>query len=193
MSPANHRHERVGEEIAHEINALLVGELKDPRLEGMVVASEVRVQPDMKHARVFINVKGTNKEQSDAIKALEHASGYIRRELVERLQLRRVPELPRNRACSGEWRHRRRRRASGRSTAWAQAEVRGKCSWCARPNHSLRRLPIPKHPCKGFSRLRKCIALRPKPPFLLCLACFTWEITSAKRSGGGPHGNDNER
>src|SRR6202795_3059792 len=93
MSPANHRHERVGEEIAHEINAMLAGELKDPRLEGMVVASEVRVQPDMKHARVFINVKGTNKEQSDAIKALEHASAYIRRELIERLQLRRVPEL----------------------------------------------------------------------------------------------------
>ena len=93
MSPANHRHERVGEEIAHEINAMLAGELKDPRLEVSVVASEVRVQPDMKHARVFINVQGTNKEQSDAIKALEHASGYIRRELVERLQLRRVPEL----------------------------------------------------------------------------------------------------
>jgi ribosome-binding factor A len=93
MSPANHRHERVGEEIAHEINAMLAGELEDPRLEGMVVASEVRVQPDMKHARVFISVKGTNKEQSDAIKALEHASGYIRRELVERLQLRRIPEL----------------------------------------------------------------------------------------------------
>jgi ribosome-binding factor A len=83
----------VGEEIAHEINAMLAGELKDPRLEVSVVASEVRVQPDMKHARVFISVKGTNKEQADAIKALEHASGYIRRELVERLQLRRVPEL----------------------------------------------------------------------------------------------------
>jgi ribosome-binding factor A len=93
MSPANHRHERVGEEIAHEVNAMLAGELKDPRLEGMVVATQVRVQPDMKHARVFISVTGTNKEQSDAIKALEHASGYIRRELVERLQLRRVPEL----------------------------------------------------------------------------------------------------
>jgi len=93
MSPDHHRHLRVGEEIAHEINAMLAGELKDPRLEGSVVASEVRVQPDMKHARVFINVQGTNKEQSDAIKALEHASGYIRRELVERLQLRRVPEL----------------------------------------------------------------------------------------------------
>ena len=93
MSSTNHRHERVGEEIAHEINAMLAGELKDPRLEGSVIASEVRVQPDMKHARVFISVKGTSEEQSDAIKALEHAAGFIRHELVERLQLRRLPEL----------------------------------------------------------------------------------------------------
>ena len=93
MSSTNHRHERVGEEIAHEINAMLAGELKDPRLEGSVVASEVRVQPDMKHARVFISVKGTSEEQTDAIKALEHAAGFIRHELVERLQLRRLPEL----------------------------------------------------------------------------------------------------
>jgi ribosome-binding factor A len=93
MSPTNHRHERVGEEIAHEINAMLAGELKDPRLEGMVVVSEVRVQPDMKHARVFVNMRGSGKEQNDAIKALEHASGYIRSELIERLRLRRLPEL----------------------------------------------------------------------------------------------------
>jgi len=94
MSPANHRHERVGEEIAHEINAMLAGELKDPRLEVSVVASEVRVQPDMKHARVYVSVRTENsREQTDAIKALEHASGYIKQELVERLQLRRVPDL----------------------------------------------------------------------------------------------------
>ena len=94
MSPDHHRHERVGEEIAHEINAMLAGELKDPRLEGSVSVSAVRVQPDMKHARVFVCVRSENvKEQTDAIKALEHAMGYIRHELVERLQLRRVPEL----------------------------------------------------------------------------------------------------
>jgi len=92
--PDHHRHERVGEEIAHEINAMLAGELKDPRLEGNVCVSEVRVQPDMKHARVFVSVRTENsKEQSDAIKALEHASGYIRHELIERLQLRRLPDL----------------------------------------------------------------------------------------------------
>lgn len=93
MSPANHRHLRVGEEIAHEINAMLVGELKDPRLEGNVVVNEVRVQQDMKHARVFVSMQGSVSEQTDAVKALEHAAGYIRRELIERLQLRRVPEL----------------------------------------------------------------------------------------------------
>lgn len=93
MSSTTHRHERVGEEIAHEINSMLAGELKDPRLEGSIIASEVRVQPDMKHARVFISVKGTSEEQADAIKALEHAAGFIRHELVERLQLRRLPEL----------------------------------------------------------------------------------------------------
>lgn len=93
MSTANHRHERVGEEIAHEINSMLAGELKDPRLEGMIAVGEVRVQPDMRHARVFINVRGTAKEQEDAIKALDHAEGFIRSELVERLRLRRTPEL----------------------------------------------------------------------------------------------------
>jgi ribosome-binding factor A len=94
MSPDHHRHQRVGEEIAHEINAMLAGELKDPRLEGNVCVSEVRVQPDMKHARIFVSVRTENaKEQTDAIKALEHAAGYIRHELIERLQLRRVPDL----------------------------------------------------------------------------------------------------
>ena len=93
MNSTNHRHERVGEEIAHEINAMLAGELKDPRLEGMVVVTEVRVQPDMKHARVFIQARGTSKEQSDTIRALEHAAGYIRSEIIERLQVRRLPEL----------------------------------------------------------------------------------------------------
>jgi ribosome-binding factor A len=73
---------------------MLAGELKDPRLEGNVCVSQVRVQPDMKHARVFVSVRTENaKEQSEAIKALEHASGYIRHELIERLQLRRLPDL----------------------------------------------------------------------------------------------------
>lgn len=93
MTTVNHRSERIAEEIAHEINAMLAGELKDPRLECSVVVSEVRLAPDMRHARIFIVVRASEKEQQDAIKALDHASGFIRHELVERLQLRRMPDL----------------------------------------------------------------------------------------------------
>ena len=93
MTTVNHRHERIGEEIAHEINAMLAGELKDPRLEISVVVNEVRVAPDGRNARVFVGARGTEAEQRGAIKALEHAVGFIRHEILERLQLRRVPDL----------------------------------------------------------------------------------------------------
>jgi ribosome-binding factor A len=93
MTAPNHRHERIGEEIAHEINAMLAGELKDPRLEISVVVNEVRIAADGRHARVFIAARGTEAEQKGAVKALEHAVGYIRHEILERLQLRRVPDL----------------------------------------------------------------------------------------------------
>jgi ribosome-binding factor A len=93
MTTVNHRRERIGEEIAHEINAMLAGELKDPRLEISVVVNEVRVAPDGRNARVFVGARGTEAEQRGAIKALEHAVGFIRHEILERLQLRRVPDL----------------------------------------------------------------------------------------------------
>ena len=93
MTTVNHRKERIGEEIAHEINAMLAGELKDPRLEISVVVNEVRVAPDGRNARVFVGVRGTEAEQRGAIKALEHAANFIRHEILERLQLRRVPDL----------------------------------------------------------------------------------------------------
>jgi ribosome-binding factor A len=49
--------------------------------------------PQKIHTTRIVNMRGTSIEQNDAIKALEHASGYIRSEIIERLQLRRLPEL----------------------------------------------------------------------------------------------------
>ncbi len=93
MTVAGHRHERVAEEILHEISAMLAGELKDPRLEGLVFVTEVRVAPDLKQARVYVSVAGNAAEQAAAMKGLAVAAGFIRHELVERVQLRRAPEL----------------------------------------------------------------------------------------------------
>jgi ribosome-binding factor A len=93
MTVAGHRHERIAEEMQHEIGAMLAGELKDPRLEVLSVVTEVRVSPDLKQARVYVSVAGDEAEQAAALKGLVAAAGYIRRELSERLQIRRTPEL----------------------------------------------------------------------------------------------------
>lgn len=72
---------------------MLAGELKDPRLTGFATVTEVRVKPDLKQVRVYVSVMGTEQERASTIKALTAASGFIRRELCERLRMRRAPEL----------------------------------------------------------------------------------------------------
>jgi ribosome-binding factor A len=93
MSAPGHRHERVAEEIRHEISILLAGELKDPRILGLVTVTEVRLTPDLRQARVFVSVMGTEAEQASTLEGLDAASGFVRRELTERLRLRRAPEI----------------------------------------------------------------------------------------------------
>ena len=93
MTVAGHRHERVAGEIQQEIGIMLAGELKDPRLAGLSTVTEVRLSPDLKQARVYVNVVGTEAERAAALQGLAAAAGFIRHELSERLQMRRAPEL----------------------------------------------------------------------------------------------------
>ncbi|HVC00039.1 MAG TPA: 30S ribosome-binding factor RbfA [Candidatus Dormibacteraeota bacterium] len=90
--PGHHR-ERLVEEMRQEIEAMLAGELKDPRLTPTIFVSEVRLGPDRGQAKVFVSVQGTEAERAAVINALEAAAGFIRFELAERLQLRRSPRL----------------------------------------------------------------------------------------------------
>lgn len=93
MTVAGHRPERIAEEIRTEVSLMLAGELKDPRLAGSMDVSEVRVSPDLKHVRVFVRVLGSEAERAATLAGLTAAAGYIRHELVERVQLRRAPEI----------------------------------------------------------------------------------------------------
>jgi ribosome-binding factor A len=88
-----HRFERVAEEINHEVSLMLAGELKDPRLAGPVIVTEVRVSPDMGTVRVYVQIEGQPAERAATLDGLKAASGFIRHELVERLQLRRAPDV----------------------------------------------------------------------------------------------------
>jgi ribosome-binding factor A len=93
MTVAGHRPERIAEEIRHEVSLMLAGELKDPRLAAGLDVTEVRVSPDLRQVRVYVHVLGDEGERASALAGLEAASGYVRHELVERLQLRRAPEV----------------------------------------------------------------------------------------------------
>ncbi|HWG59789.1 MAG TPA: 30S ribosome-binding factor RbfA [Candidatus Acidoferrales bacterium] len=93
MTVGGHRSERVAEEIHNEIALMLAGELKDPRLAVPLNLTEVRLSPDMRTVRVFIQIEAPEAERAEVLEGLKAASGYIRHELVERLHLRRAPDV----------------------------------------------------------------------------------------------------
>jgi len=84
--------ERLEEALREEIATILEGELSDPRI-GLVTVSEAHLAPDSRSARVMVVVTGDDKQAEETMEGLEAATGYIRRELTERLHLRRAPEL----------------------------------------------------------------------------------------------------
>lgn len=93
MTVVGHRPERIAEEIRNEVSLMLAGELKDPRLASAMNVTEVRVTPDLKHVRVYVEILGSDTQRQATLDGLAAASGFIRHELVERLHLRRAPEV----------------------------------------------------------------------------------------------------
>lgn len=83
---------RVGEALREEIETLVEGELADPRI-GLVSVTAVHIADDGRSAEVWINVEGDDAEADRSLEGLEAAREYIRHELVERLRIRRSPEL----------------------------------------------------------------------------------------------------
>ncbi len=92
MTVAGHRPQRLGQRILEEVSELLLGELKDPRIASATVTG-VRVTPDLRQAFVGVSVVGSNKEKKQTLEGLRAATPFIRHELAERLDIRRVPDL----------------------------------------------------------------------------------------------------
>ena len=87
-----HRSKRVSEAVREELTEIIGFELSDPRLASVDVTG-VAVTPDSRHATVTVSLRGGEREQREAMAALEHARNYLRHELAGRLNLRRIPEL----------------------------------------------------------------------------------------------------
>ena len=87
-----HRTERIAETLREEIAQIVGYELEDPRLT-MVTVTEVRVADDLRDASVYVTVHGDEDVHLKALKALEHAAPYVRRQLGFSMNLRHTPVL----------------------------------------------------------------------------------------------------
>lgn len=85
------RTQRLGEQIRRELSVLIQNEVKDPGL-GMVSLTAVKLSRDLSHATIYVTVM--NQEEKDAsIKALNRASGFLKRKLAMQIHSRIVPAL----------------------------------------------------------------------------------------------------
>lgn len=87
-----HHRGRLGEALREEIETLVEGELGDPRI-GLVSVVGVHLAEDGRSAQVLVDVDGDDDEVERSLAGLEAAKAYIRREVTDRLHLRRAPEL----------------------------------------------------------------------------------------------------
>lgn len=83
---------RVAELIKREISQLLMVGIKDDRVgAGIVSVTDVELSRDLQHAKVFVSIYGDEAAQAETMEGLEAATRYVRREIGQRLSLRRAP------------------------------------------------------------------------------------------------------
>ncbi len=83
---------RVAEALREELGEIIGFELEDPRLTSVTV-TDVRVADDLRDASVYVTVAGDEEEHDKALRALQHAAPYVRKQLGFALNLRHTPAL----------------------------------------------------------------------------------------------------
>lgn len=90
---ASNRITRISEEVMRALAEALRA-VKDPRVQnGLVSVTHCEVTNDLRYAKVYISVLGTPEQARDVMKGLKSASGWLRREVGHKVQLRYAPEL----------------------------------------------------------------------------------------------------
>jgi ribosome-binding factor A len=85
---------RVSSLIKREISQMLLNEIKDDRVgAGMVSITDVDVSGDLQHAKVFVSIYGTEAAKAETMEGLRSSTAFVRRELGNRMRLRRTPEV----------------------------------------------------------------------------------------------------
>jgi len=86
------KQDRMSERIQAILSELLLREVADPRLQHITV-TEVKLDPELMFANVYINALGDESRQKDVLAGLQRAKGFLRREVGKRVRLRNSPDL----------------------------------------------------------------------------------------------------
>ena len=85
---------RVASLIQQEVSQMVLHEIKDDRVgAGMVSVTDVDVSGDLQHAKIYVSIYGTEEARAETMAGLKAATGFVRRELGQRIRLRRTPEV----------------------------------------------------------------------------------------------------
>jgi ribosome-binding factor A len=89
----NRRLQRLAGLLQQELSELLLRQVKDPRLTRLVSITRVVISADLRHALVYVSVMGSEEEKASTLEGLTAAAPFLRRELNNRVAVRRIPEL----------------------------------------------------------------------------------------------------
>jgi ribosome-binding factor A len=90
--PSQMRMQRIADRIRQELSEMVVMELSDPRLSGITI-TDVKVDRELAYADIFVSAIEGHERAPEVLAGLEHASGYLRHALAERIDLRVFPKL----------------------------------------------------------------------------------------------------
>ena len=92
MRKNSNKNLRINEEVMRELSKI-IREVKDPRIHPMTSVVKVDVAADLKTAKAYISVLGSEEDAKNTMKGLESSSGFIRHALAKNLNLRNTPEI----------------------------------------------------------------------------------------------------
>lgn len=87
------RSERVAEEIKKAASQIINNELKDPRISGLISVTKVNVSKDLRNAKIFLSIYGTENKRQKVFEGIKNAEGFIRKELARMVRIKFVPEI----------------------------------------------------------------------------------------------------
>lgn len=90
--PSGIRLQRIADRIRQELSEMLIHEISDPRLKQIYV-TDVKVDRELAYADVYVSAVEGVSRSADVLAGLESASGFIRRNLASRVELRAFPRL----------------------------------------------------------------------------------------------------